>query len=101
MAAAGPLADPPGSQGPAPLVAQRAGLGPGAEDIGRRTADVAPPPPAAQKYHPGDRVRHRAYGDGVVLESVVTRRGEEEVRVRFDVAGIKVLLGALAPMEVL
>jgi hypothetical protein len=55
----------------------------------------------AAKYKAGDRVRHRTFGDGVVVESTITRRGEEEVRVRFESAGMKVLLGTLAPMEVL
>ncbi|HEX2033881.1 MAG TPA: UvrD-helicase domain-containing protein [Chloroflexota bacterium] len=53
------------------------------------------------KYKAGDRVRHTAFGEGVVLESTVGRRGEEEVRVRFHDSKERLLLGAMAPMEVL
>jgi DNA helicase-2/ATP-dependent DNA helicase PcrA len=82
---------PPGGNG-APFGPQR-GLSP--------VAPVAPAAPVVAKYRAGQRVRHRAFGDGVVLETTITRRGEEEVRVRFDATGIKVLLGTLAPMEIL
>jgi DNA helicase-2/ATP-dependent DNA helicase PcrA len=74
----------------------------------RRGDTVAPPPPkpapsppAEAKYAPGLRVRHARYGEGTVLESALSRRGEEEVRVRFDDGTQRVFLGALAPMEVL
>jgi DNA helicase-2/ATP-dependent DNA helicase PcrA len=74
----------------------------------RRGDGVAPPPPkpapsppAEAKYAPGLRVRHARYGEGTVLESALSRRGEEEVRVRFDDGTQRVFLGALAPMEVL
>ena len=53
------------------------------------------------KYAPGMRVRHDRYGEGVVVESSLSRRGEEEVRVRFEDGAQRVFLGALAPMEVL
>jgi hypothetical protein len=46
-------------------------------------------------------VRHAKFGEGVVVESTVGRRGDEEVRVRFDDGSQRVFLGALAPMEVL
>jgi DNA helicase-2/ATP-dependent DNA helicase PcrA len=76
-----------------------------AAGVRRGTTGETPATPAAphtpQKYRQGDRVRHSTFGDGTVLESVVSRRGEEEVRVRFDAAGDKKLLGALAPMQVL
>ncbi|MGH2351557.1 MAG: hypothetical protein ACRDJN_08075, partial [Chloroflexota bacterium] len=52
------------------------------------------------KYQAGDRVCHTTFGEGIVLESTVTRRGEEEVRVQFHDSKMRVLLGALAPMEV-
>jgi DNA helicase-2/ATP-dependent DNA helicase PcrA len=85
---------PPGGNGGtgAPFGPQR-GVSP--------VAPLAPTAPVAATYRAGQRVRHRAFGDGVVLESTITRRGEEEVRVRFDATGIKVLLGTLAPMEIL
>ena len=49
-------------------------------------------------YEVGDRVRHGAFGEGSVVESTLNRRGEQEVRVRFDTAGVKLLLGSIAPM---
>ena len=65
--------------------------------------NAAPAPvvaPAKAKYAAGQRVRHTSFGQGTVLASAITRRGEEEVRVRFDGVGEKTLLGALAPMEI-
>jgi hypothetical protein len=53
------------------------------------------------KFAAGNRVRHATFGEGIVEQSTVTRRGEEEVRVRFETSGTRTLLGALAPMEVL
>ncbi|HEV2123186.1 MAG TPA: hypothetical protein VGW38_10480, partial [Chloroflexota bacterium] len=64
-----------------------------------RQAGAAPSPPA-QKFRSGDRVRHITFGEGVVVESTISRRGDEEVRVRFDTAGLKLLLGSHAPMEI-
>ena len=58
-----------------------------------------PAAPSAPKYKAGDRVRHQKFGEGVVVESTLTRRGEEEVKVQFESAGPRTLLGALAPME--
>jgi DNA helicase-2/ATP-dependent DNA helicase PcrA len=46
--------------------------------------DVAP-----QRYQQGMRVRHRKYGDGVVLKSIMTRSGEE-VTIKFEDAGLKI-----------
>ncbi len=68
-------------------------------------AGVGSAPPASQpapkpRFRAGDRVHHQHFGAGVVLESTCTRRGVEEVLVRFDTAGIRLLLGKEAPMEV-
>ncbi len=49
-------------------------------------------------YQVGDRVRHGAFGEGSVVECTLNQRGEQEVRVRFDTAGVKLLLGSIAPM---
>ena len=67
----------------------------------RAPAPAARAAPAEAKYAAGLRVRHARYGDGVVVDSSLSRRGEEEVRVRFDDGTQRVFLGALAPMEVL
>jgi DNA helicase II / ATP-dependent DNA helicase PcrA len=44
---------------------------------------------APQRYQQGMRVRHRKYGDGVILKSIMTRSGEE-VTIRFEEAGLKI-----------
>jgi DNA helicase-2/ATP-dependent DNA helicase PcrA len=44
---------------------------------------------APQRYQQGMRVRHRKYGDGIVLKSIMTRSGEE-VTIKFDDAGLKI-----------
>ncbi len=98
----GPLQHVPGLRTGAQLRGPRKDFGPlaPAGQSGRAPVENGRPP-AEPRYRPGDRVRHRNFGEGVVLESAITRSGEEEVRVRFAEAGIKVLLGALAPMEIL
>ncbi|MDQ3700577.1 MAG: ATP-binding domain-containing protein, partial [Chloroflexota bacterium] len=84
----GPLERGGGGAAPAPSA-----LAAGARD---------PTPLAVEpKYVPGSRVRHERYGEGVVVDSTISRRGEEEVRVRFDDGSQRAFLGALAPMEVL
>ena len=47
-----------------------------------------------------DRVRHLRYGDGIVVESVLTR-DDEEITVDFPGKGVRTLLGSLARLEVL
>ncbi|MDE0005648.1 MAG: hypothetical protein OXQ29_23400, partial [Rhodospirillaceae bacterium] len=64
-----------------------------AAELSQQPAGDGPP-----TYEVGDRVRHGAFGDGSVVESTLNRRGEQEVRVRFDTAGVKLLLGSIAPM---
>jgi len=111
----------PGTGTGTPLGYRREGASAAARPVSRRFEAPAPPgsreaprtglaggpgagSPAAQpepRFRPGDRVRHTHFGTGVVLESTVTRRGEEEVLVRFDTAGIRLLLGTQAPMEVI
>jgi len=44
---------------------------------------------APQRYQQGMRVRHRKYGDGVILKSIMTRSGEE-VTIKFEDAGLKI-----------
>ena len=69
--------------------------------LGIRSAAELPQQPAGDgppTYEVGDRVRHGAFGEGSVVECVLNRRGEQEVRVRFDTAGVKLLLGSIAPM---
>ncbi|MAG35566.1 MAG: DNA helicase UvrD [Dehalococcoidia bacterium] len=64
-----------------------------AAELPQQGASVTPP-----NYQVGDRVRHGEFGEGSVVESVLNQRDEQEVRVRFDTAGVKLLLGSIAPM---
>jgi DNA helicase-2/ATP-dependent DNA helicase PcrA len=59
---------------------------------------AAPAPPPVQRFSDGERVRHPSFGDGVIIKSTLTRTDEELV-VKFDKAGLKILSGALAPLE--
>ena len=51
---------------------------------------------AAGKYEAGMRVRHKKFGDGLVIEV-----SDSIVKVAFDQAGIKKLAAGIAPLEVL
>src|SRR5256886_4348517 len=82
----------------------------------RRSAPVAPPrqgykeryierqvesasaPPPVQRFASGDRVTHPAFGAGTVVKSTLTRTDEELV-IKFDKAGLKILSGMLAPLS--
>ncbi len=50
-----------------------------------------------QRYHPGDNVEHRSWGRGRVLKSTMTRT-DEELIVKFDKVGVKILAVSLAPI---
>nr|MBC8262908.1 hypothetical protein [Anaerolineales bacterium] len=50
------------------------------------------------RFETGDRVRHRIFGEGIVIESKVAG-GDEEVTVAFEEEGIKHLLASFAKME--
>ncbi|MGZ3641111.1 MAG: ATP-dependent helicase [Candidatus Limnocylindrales bacterium] len=64
------------------------------------TVPPAPVVPGQRRYHDGDRVRHRAFGEGRVVTSKLTR-DDEEVTVAFPERGVKTLLASLADLEVL
>ena len=59
----------------------------------------APAEPVVQRYREGQRVKHRTFGAGVVVKSTLTR-SDEELIVRFDNVGIKIISASLAPLEV-
>jgi DNA helicase-2/ATP-dependent DNA helicase PcrA len=50
-----------------------------------------------QRYRPGDQVEHRSWGRGNVLKSTMTRT-DEEIIVKFDKVGMKILAVSLAPI---
>jgi DNA helicase-2/ATP-dependent DNA helicase PcrA len=58
----------------------------------------APAPPVVQRYREGQRVSHRAFGPGTVVKSTLTR-SDEELIVRFDAVGIKIISATLAPLS--
>jgi DNA helicase-2/ATP-dependent DNA helicase PcrA len=61
----------------------------------------APPKPAPQqRYRPAMRIKHPAWGDGMVLDSRIVD-GEEMVDVFFDSVGFKRLMASIAPLELL
>ena len=68
----------------------------------KRAATTPMPPSAAkpaQPFAPGDKVRHAAFGEGVVV-SVKQARGDTEVTVAFGAGqGVKRLMLSFAPME--
>jgi hypothetical protein len=62
-----------------------------------RQVEAAPTGPPVQRYQEGDRVIHPKFGRGVVMKSTLTRTDEELV-VRFDATGVKILNGTIAPL---
>jgi DNA helicase-2/ATP-dependent DNA helicase PcrA len=62
------------------------------------TVQAAPMPPPVQRFIEGERVKHGAFGAGVVIKSTLTRT-DEELLIKFDKAGLKILSGSLAPLE--
>ncbi|MSQ36228.1 MAG: AAA family ATPase [Dehalococcoidia bacterium] len=61
-------------------------------------ARVIPAVATEPQLAPGDRVRHAAFGPGVVVSCIV-RGDDQEVAVAFEGAGVKRLLLSLAPLE--
>ena len=59
---------------------------------------VTSAPAVTGQFETGDRVRHRIFGEGIVIESKVTR-ADEEVTVAFEGKGIKRLLASFAKLE--
>ena len=59
---------------------------------------VTSAPAVTGQFETGDRVRHRIFGEGIVIESKVTG-ADEEVTVAFEGKGIKRLLASFAKLE--
>ena len=85
------LATPKGN---APVAPPRQGY---KERFQERQVQAAPAPPPVQRFASGDRVKHPAFGAGTVVKSTLTRTDEELV-VKFDKVGLKILSGMLAPL---
>ena len=58
---------------------------------------AAPAEPPVQRFASGDRVSHPAFGSGTVVKSTLTRTDEELV-IKFDKVGLKILSGMIAPL---
>jgi DNA helicase-2/ATP-dependent DNA helicase PcrA len=56
--------------------------------------------PKEANYRAGMRVRHRTFGEGVVVQSQLVG-GDEEIEVNFEGAGLKHLLAGFAALEIL
>jgi DNA helicase-2/ATP-dependent DNA helicase PcrA len=85
------LAAPRGS---APVAPPRQGY---KERYQERQVQAAPAAPLVQRFASGDRVSHPAFGSGTVVKSTLTRTDEELV-IKFDKVGLKILSGMLAPL---
>jgi DNA helicase II / ATP-dependent DNA helicase PcrA len=55
--------------------------------------------PGVRRYQDGQRVRHRTFGEGLVVSSRLTR-DDEEVTVAFPDQGVRKLMASLADLEV-
>jgi DNA helicase-2/ATP-dependent DNA helicase PcrA len=88
------LLEPP-RRGAAPVAPPRHGY---RERMVERQVEAVPAPPPTQRFKEGDHVAHPSFGAGVVMKSTLTRTDEELV-VRFDRAGVKILSANLAPLE--
>ena len=81
-------------RGSAPVAPPRQGY---KERYQERQVQAAPAPPPVQRFASGDRVKHPAFGAGTVVKSTLTRTDEELV-IKFDKVGLKILSGLLAPL---
>jgi ATP-dependent DNA helicase UvrD/PcrA len=81
-------------QGSAPVAPPRQGY---KERYQARQVEAAPAAPPVQRFASGDRVKHPAFGAGTVVKSTLTRTDEELV-IKFDKGGLKILSGMLAPL---
>ncbi|HIP97215.1 MAG TPA: hypothetical protein EYH32_08395, partial [Anaerolineae bacterium] len=64
----------------------------------RQTEWASPTPRPVAQFHAGERVRHSAFGEGIVIESRL-RGNDEEVTVAFEEKGLKRLLASFARLE--
>ena len=82
-------------RGNAPVAPPRQGY---KERFQERQVQAAPAQPPVQRFASGDRVTHPSFGAGTVVKSTLTRT-DEELLVKFDKAGLKILSGMLAPLS--
>ena len=85
-------------EGRVPAPPPRPAAGAYRERFLERSVEAAPAPPPVQRFKEGERVRHATFGEGAIIKSTLTRTDEELV-VKFDTAGLKILSGTLARLE--
>jgi DNA helicase-2/ATP-dependent DNA helicase PcrA len=88
------LLEPP-RRGAAPVAPPRQGY---RERLVERQVEAVPAPPPTQRFKEGESVVHPSFGPGVVMKSTLTRTDEELV-VRFNKVGVKILSANLAPLQ--
>jgi DNA helicase-2/ATP-dependent DNA helicase PcrA len=81
-------------RGKAPVAPPRQGYRERYQELQVQAAPAAPP---VQRFASGDRVSHPAFGSGTVVKSTLTRTDEELV-IKFDKVGLKILSGMIAPL---
>src|SRR6202165_3242847 len=81
-------------RGSAPVAPPRQGYKERYQELQVQAAPAAPP---VQRFSSGDRVSHPAFGSGTVVKSTLTRTDEELV-IKFDKVGLKILSGMIAPL---
>jgi DNA helicase-2/ATP-dependent DNA helicase PcrA len=81
-------------RGSAPVAPPRQGY---KERYQELQVQAAPAEPPVQRFSSGDRVSHPAFGSGIVVKSTLTRTDEELV-IKFDKVGLKILSGMIAPL---
>jgi DNA helicase II / ATP-dependent DNA helicase PcrA len=81
-------------RGSAPVAPPRQGYKERYQELQVKAAPAAPP---VQRFSSGDRVSHPAFGSGIVVKSTLTRTDEELV-IKFDKVGLKILSGMIAPL---
>ena len=62
--------------------------------------NLEPTGPQKAKYRTGQKVRHKKFGEGTVIESKLTGN-DEEVSVAFADVGVKRLAASFANLEIL
>src|ERR1700704_6454775 len=82
------------SHGSAPVAPPRQGYRERFKELQVQAGPAAPP---VQRVSSGDRVSHPAFGSGTVVKSTLTRTDEELV-IKFDKVGLKILSGMIAPL---
>lgn len=66
--------------------------------IGAAAPELPMHSPRVKRFSEGDHVEHPAFGAGTIVKSTITATDEELV-VRFDKAGLKILSGTVAPLR--